>query len=105
MSVPHLRWTCMTHQERASARLDMHTDWRWKCALILNSQTKVYAGQYKGVVLLSVVLVLTSESSVPWIAGQPKLMGGTSYAEMVWLVVLLFNCCWIPEDEYGENGK
>ncbi|KAJ6535219.1 hypothetical protein DFH09DRAFT_1043227 [Mycena vulgaris] len=31
--LPRLRWARTTHQERASARLDARTDWRWKCGI------------------------------------------------------------------------
>ncbi|KAJ7138375.1 hypothetical protein C8R44DRAFT_848188 [Mycena epipterygia] len=149
--LPRLRWVRLTHQERASARLDARTDWRlksgifagllivnytlprrflvapqhqkddsslfkiletslstlgWILQLILNYRAKVYAGRYKAAVLLSVVLFLTLESSLPWILGRAKLLEGVSYADLVSLVVLVLNCwqVWryssrIPEDE------
>ncbi|KAJ6477973.1 hypothetical protein DFH09DRAFT_1215840 [Mycena vulgaris] len=33
LAFPRLRWVRATHQERATARLDARTDWRWKFAI------------------------------------------------------------------------
>ncbi|KAJ6528665.1 hypothetical protein DFH09DRAFT_1413461 [Mycena vulgaris] len=33
MGLPRLRWGRRTHQDRATARLDARTEWRWKCGI------------------------------------------------------------------------
>ncbi|KAJ7112479.1 hypothetical protein C8R44DRAFT_741569 [Mycena epipterygia] len=81
--------------------------------LILNYRAKAFAGRYKGAVVGSVLVSLLEHAgNAPRIVGRSEVMGGASYADVVWDALLLLNCwqAWtyssrIPAEEDEEDGK
>ncbi|KAJ6535289.1 hypothetical protein DFH09DRAFT_1091822 [Mycena vulgaris] len=120
MGLPRLRWGRRTHQDRATARLDARTEWRWKCGIFGTLLLGNYTLNLRTRFIIAPVMpgssaiarksregvrgavqggrnggvgtqVLTYGAFVPALMGRPEILARLSYADLLWDVV------WIVE--------